>query len=504
MHINEFFLNYVNHPVLFVGSGFSLRYIQGFKDWNGLLLDVSEDLYGNNEKYFDIKSKYFENGEYQYAKIASVIEADFNEFLEQNRKGKFEKINDEFYSKMKKGENVSRFKIYLAEKFKNYILKEEKLEELKELKKVRKNISAVITTNYDTLIEETFEFNPLIGNDILLSNPYGSVYKIHGCITAPSKIVINDKDYVDFQSKYELIRAQLMSLFIHNPIVFFGYSISDANIKQLLKTIFMYVEPNSYLSKKIRNNFLLVEYEYGSENLDIVEHDIEVEGVATVRINKLKTDDFISIYKKIANLMLPVSAMDIRKVQTVVRQIQKGEDGIKVSITEDLEDLQNSDKILVIGSSNTIQYVHQNQSELLSNYFKIIDEENAALLQLVDKFKIHSTQYYPIFGFSKIQPDIKNLERLQNQQVEKLRTYIRGRANIDRSYTSIQEIMDDENVANSYKNDYILYSSLSKSIDINDLKSYLQNFQNKNESVYKRLLCAFDVLNFSEIDVLQS
>lgn len=504
MHIKEFFSNYINHPVLFVGSGFSLRYIEGFKDWNGLLSEISEDLYENDERYLDIKSKYFENGEYQYDKIASVIEADFNKFLEDNRKGKFEQINDQFYSRMKEGENVSRFKIYLAEKFKNHIIKEEKSDELKELKKVRKNISSVITTNYDTLIEKTFEFNPLIGNDILLSNPYGSVYKIHGCITAPNKIVINDKDYVGFQLKYELIRAQLMSLFIHNPIIFFGYSISDANIKDLLKTIFTYVEPNSELSKKIRNNFLLVEYENGSENLNIVEHDIEVEGVATVRINKLKTDDFISIYKELSSLMLPVSAMDIRKVQTVVRQIQTGEEGIKVSITEDLEDLQNSDKILVIGSSNSIQYVYQNQSELLANYFNIIEEENAALLSLIDNYKIQSNQYYPIFGFSKIQPNIQNLQKLKDQQVEKLKTYIRDRPNIDKTYNSIQEIIVDENIANSYKNDHILYSSLSKTINIDDLKNYLQNFQNKNESVYKRLLCAFDVLNYSEIDVLNS
>ena len=33
----------------------------------------------------------------------------------------------------------------------------------------------------DRHILKIFDFSPLIGNDILLSNPYGSVYKIHGC-----------------------------------------------------------------------------------------------------------------------------------------------------------------------------------------------------------------------------------------------------------------------------------------------------------------------------------
>ena len=85
------------------------------------------------------------------------------------------------------------------------------------------------------MIETLFEFNPLIGNDILLSNPYGSVYKIHGCVDAPDKIIITQNDYNLFNRRYELIRAQLLSLFIHNPIIFIGYSIGDENIRNILK-----------------------------------------------------------------------------------------------------------------------------------------------------------------------------------------------------------------------------------------------------------------------------
>jgi len=117
-------------------------------------------------------------------------------------------------------------------------------EEIAELKKIRKNIGSVITTNYDKFIEEIFEFNPLIGNNILLSNPYGSVYKIHGCVSDINKIIITSEDYENFLKKYELIRAQLLSLFIHNPIIFIGYNLADENIKNILKTIFTYIEPN--------------------------------------------------------------------------------------------------------------------------------------------------------------------------------------------------------------------------------------------------------------------
>ena len=130
------------------------------------------------------------------------------------------------------------------------------------------------------MIEQLFSFNPLIGNDILLSNPYGSVYKIHGCVSQPEKIIITERDYVEFEQKYELIRAQLLSLFIHNPIIFIGYNIGDKNIKDILKTVFSYVDYNSDTARKVRDNFLLIEYEKDSKNVEVLEHDIDYSCVS--------------------------------------------------------------------------------------------------------------------------------------------------------------------------------------------------------------------------------
>lgn len=139
--------------------------------------------------------------------------------------------------------------------------------------------------------------------------------------------------------------------------------------------------------KKIRDNFLLIEYENGSENTEVMEHDIDIEGFETIRINKLKTDNFIAVYQAIANLFLPVSAMDIRKVQTVVREICEG-GAIEVSITEDLDELDNADKVLVVGSKKTIKYEFLTTSEMMANYFQIIEESNSQLLCLLNKQRI--------------------------------------------------------------------------------------------------------------------
>lgn len=497
MHIEDFFSNYHNHPILFLGTGISLRYLQQSYTWDGLLMKISKELYGNEEKYYDIKASCEENGFFRYDSIATIIERDFNEIVQQDRHGKFEKINEIFYENMKLHINLSRFKIYISELLSEVETKPEMASEISELKKIRKNIGSIVTTNYDKFIEKTFEFLPLIGNNILLSNPYGSVYKIHGCVSEPSKTIINENDYAIFNKKFELIRAQLLSLFIHNPIIFIGYNIGDSNIRNILKTIYTYVEPNTELAEKIRKNFLLIEYEKDSQNLDIVEHDIEIEGISTIRINKLKTDDFTSVYKSLANLNLPVSAMDIRKVQTVVKEIYSG-GSIKVSIVEEIDDLKNNDRILVIGSSKTIQYQYQTQKETIENYFKIIEESNSNLLLLIDKYNIQTAQYFPIYGFSLINPEIADLEKLKSQQIVKLKSCKSGiKDNCKTLHSTVKEVLDDESVAQTNKDLAILHLIFNNKLELDDIENYLKYQIDKKQPNFRKLLCAFDIKKYA-------
>ncbi len=494
MDIGEFVSKYKNHPVLFIGTGISLRYLKNSYTWDGLLSRIANVLKEDNEFYLDLKSNCERNGKYKFDKIATLLEKEFNSDLKSDRKGKFKDINDIFYTNMNDGLNMSRFKIYIAKIFSKLEFKSEKEEEIAELKKVRKNIGSIVTTNYDRLIEEIFEFNPLIGNDILLSNPYGSLYKIHGCISQPCKIIITEGDYNDFDERYELIRAQLLSLFIHNPIIFMGYNIGDENIKSILKTIFTYVEPNSEEAEKIRSNFLLVEYEKDSNNEEITEHDIDMEGFSTIRINKIKTDNYSAIYKALAELHLPISAMDVRKVQNVVNQIYSG-GSINVTITEDIDSLKNNDKILAIGSSKTISYQYLSTSELMTNYFKIIDESNFQILTLINKIRIPNQQYFPIFGFSKINSNIKLITKLKVQQIsklEKLKNNIIGTYNS--SYKTIYDIISCDKIANSYKINVAVWSILEGNISLESVEEYLRNYDEKDTTStnYRRLLCAYD------------
>ncbi|QHS55456.1 SIR2 family protein [Mucilaginibacter sp. 14171R-50] len=498
MNISEFISQYKNHPVLFIGTGFSLRYLRNSYTWDGLLAKIAFDLKGNNEYYLDIKASSEENGKYKFEMISSKLEMEFNRQLQEERNGKFKDINDIFYENMAKGVNLSRFKIYISQIFSTLDFRPEKADELSELKKIRKNISSIITTNYDNLIEQTFEFNKLIGNDILLSNPYGSVYKIHGCRTLPGKLIITTEDYQIFFQKYELIRAQLLSLFIHNPIIFFGYSIGDENIKSILKTIFTYIEPNSEQAKKIRANFLLVEYDSGSMSNEIVEHDIDMEGFSTIRINKIRTDNFSAIYNSISSLQLPISAMDVRKVQAVVKEIYSG-GNIAVKITEDLDLLGNAAKILAIGTDRTIKYDYLTSSETLANYFKLIDEANSQTVGLIDKYVIPKTQYFPIYGFNLINANLTSAAALKENQKIKIQGYLADvPAACQTLHATVQGILDDNSVPKSSKSRAIFWSIMNDKVSIEDTEKYLRDYNNKKNTEFKRMLSAYDFKKFSK------
>jgi hypothetical protein len=496
MHISEFIKSFTNHPVLFIGTGMSLRYLENSFTWDGLLSYISKQVKGTDEFYFDLKSKHEKDGTYDFSKIAMDLEKTFNEDLKNDRNGDFKNINDEFYENMKKDINISRFKLYISQLLKDYMIKDSKKEEVSELKKVRKNIGSIITTNYDCFIEDIFDFKQLIGNEILLSNPYGSVYKIHGCVNDPSKIIITDDDYTVFDERYELIRAQLLSLFIHNPIIFLGYNIGDINSKGILKTIFTYVNPNTSQAEKIRKNFLLVEYEEGSENTDVTDHDIDMSGFSTIRINKIKTDNFLEIYKNLANLNLPVSAMDIRKVQNVVKEIYAG-GNIEVSITEDVDSLDNAEKVLAIGSLKTIKYEFQTTSELMENYFKIIDESNHQLLKLIDKHRIQKNQYFPIYGFGKIQSELVCYKALKDIQNDKMTNIFNGKTDFGQEHLTIIGIIHDENISQSKKTLAILLGVINDRIDLDIVEEYLRSFQDKKSTDYRKILCVYDYKRYS-------
>lgn len=512
MLISEFISNYKNHPVLFIGSGLSQRYLSNSYTWENLLKYIAFEIYQSNEKFTNLRFKHknSSNGIIDFAKLATDLEGDFNAILENDRNGKFKYINDIFYN----GKEFSRFKIYIAELLKELIYRDDIESEIQCLKKAGKNIASIITTNYDKLIEDIFGFEPLIGNDILLSNPYGSVYKIHGCYTNPESIIITANDYEKFHKRYELIQAQLISIFIHNPIIFLGYSISDENIKKILETVFSYIPQNSELAEKFKQNFLLVEYQENSDNQIVGSHNIQLNNGTFISINKISTDNYSEVYNSIEKLELPVSAMDIKKVGNILREIQQdgSNSAIKVHIVEDIDELKNSDKILAIGSDKTLNIEIKDKKDLLRLYFKIINDKSHLLVKCISVYTISSSEWFPAFGFSKLVEGgiideilANKLSKFKTQQKEKilaLQRELKSNENRFRKFSSIDELFESSDIISSLQHKNLEWLILSNYIDLNLVKDYLvENKDNLNNTNFRKILCIYDFMMFSESEL---
>lgn len=221
------------------------------------------------------------------------------------------------------------------------------------------------------------------------------------------------------------------------------------------------------MSERIRSNFLLVEFDEGSKNKKVVEHDIQLENNKVIRINKIKTEDYSSIYKALGNLELSVSALDIRKVQNVVKDIYKG-GKTRVEITEDIDDLNNSEKILAIGTSKTIKYEFQTVPELMQKYFQIEEEENKQILDVINKQIIQKINFTNLL-FYKINPKINNIEKFKKQQNEKIKNILENLEDCFKiACFTIEEISDSEYITPSKEENVLVYNVIKGNIVLED------------------------------------
>ncbi|MDO4650114.1 MAG: SIR2 family protein, partial [Eubacteriales bacterium] len=234
MNVVDVVQNFKTIPFLFVGSGMSRRYY-GLPDWEGLLSHfaqiVSTDEFIYNSYLSKAEGEICKNG--LLPKVAELIQRDFDQ--KWFRDSSIRTLNEKELDFVKRG--VSPFKVEIAAYIRRMCIEKEAMsEEIALLEQISKHsIAGVITTNYDRFLEDHLNgFNTYIGqNQLVFSTLQGvaEIYKIHGSIDSPDTIVINDVDYSNFNQKSAYLAAKLMTIFVENPIIFMGYSISDKNIQ---------------------------------------------------------------------------------------------------------------------------------------------------------------------------------------------------------------------------------------------------------------------------------
>lgn len=257
-------INENSYPIVFVGSGISKRYLVKSPSWIELLenfwnlSNIREDFYG---KLNDIRDEFIKEGNSDILasfnsniQVASIIEESFNQKF---NKGEID--IDGLTTKEAYQQNISPFKFAISKVFKDYLLNPDMKEEFESWKKFIRKSQIIITTNYDTLIEDSYSSNSnkslkrYIGQEGFFDNTSGSaeLFKIHGCCTKPNSIIINKTDYEKFDRNSILISAKILSSLITSPIIFLGYSLLDANVRKIISDFTSQLPKENYKSQLV-------------------------------------------------------------------------------------------------------------------------------------------------------------------------------------------------------------------------------------------------------------
>lgn len=77
MKIEDFIAKFQNHPILFVGTGLSLRYLENAYSWDSLLAKIAYTFKADEEYYLDLKAENMDGNKCSYQRVASQMEKDF-------------------------------------------------------------------------------------------------------------------------------------------------------------------------------------------------------------------------------------------------------------------------------------------------------------------------------------------------------------------------------------------------------------------------------------------
>ena len=296
--ILDIMINRNEFPIIFIGSGIPRRYLVKYPGWEELLEEFwrkaeQENFYGFLNKERD-----------KVGDLSSRIDQDFE--INVNVASEIEKIiNMKFYNgdieiegltqKEAYKNDLSPFKKALANRFSKYQIKDSYLEELTHFRKMLVKSQMILTTNYDTFIEDqynkesSYNIKKYIGQRGFFQQTigYSEIYKIHGCISEPKSLVIGKTDYELYDENSILISAKVISMLLHSPIIFLGYSLTDRNVRKLIKSFAMSLSDQE--KEELEKRLLLVQWEKGSEKL--VEQVINDPDLGC-RLTVIRTDNY--------------------------------------------------------------------------------------------------------------------------------------------------------------------------------------------------------------------
>lgn len=524
------------YPVVFIGSGMSKRYLKNYPTWDELLESYWEQI-NQSQNYYsyltNLRIQY--QSQYNDDELTHKINTVSAEFIEKEYNNLFNAgkitIPTLTHERVYK-ENISPFKYSICSRFSECELRDDiDNVELNYFKECLKKAKIIITTNYDPFIENILKeggeegvfYNKYIGNKGFFTDTigYAELYKIHGDISDPHSIIINQKDYEQYDSNSILISAKILSNIIHTQIIFFGYSLTDRNVKKLL-TDFSSQFPKEDDRKSARR-IIIVQHDDAIQDINPV-HSSNF-GVSFVQI---KTNNYKKIFQDISSINEGLTPSEVLRYQRIIKDLIINEGGkgnlntILVSPTnlEQLDEkIKTGKKIVVAIGDEKIVYRKITEIAYLKNYFI---NKNDFSNKLAIEFIIDSTSSgrLPIAKYIR-DSDFTNLG-LNSSQINRINKKIEicgsleqliNNVRIDsvtekKEYLTIDEIKNE--TCKNYKKILIIIKNIKKldkkelsKFIINDAIKLMETECSSSRTALRKLFCAYDLLINGDIEPIK-
>lgn len=396
-HLEKLLHDHPASPFLFVGSGFSQRYL-GVPTWDGILRSTTKNLATPFEFYLA-------SSDSKLPRCASLLSKDFGEYWW--KADELAEIREKYREHIKG--SSSPLKIAIADRLRGEfrLIKDSRLtEELEAFRAL--NAEGIITTNWDCLLESLFPgYKVYIGQQsVVRQTPQNiaEIYKIHGCCTDPNSLVLTEEDYALFRERQAYLAAKLITIFVEHPVVFLGYSVSDPNIIDLLKAILRGLGTDEI--RKLQQNLIFLQRSKPGRPEGVKDTLLVVEDTQ-LPVTNLVTDDFLAVYTALSKSKLKLPARVLRFCKEQLYEIVASKEPSEKLCLLNLDDVENhKDLEFVVGIGVVGQqlsergYVGVSPREIFGSV--IFDEprldSNSVLGQVIPELD-GGSNFLPVFKF---------------------------------------------------------------------------------------------------------
>lgn len=503
-------------PFLFIGSGFSRRYLD-LEDWEGLLKQMVERL--NIEMPFEYFSS---NANGDLPTVATLIGRDFNERWWKTEE--FASSRVEYAKHAKSTYSPFKYEIskYLIEN--STEIQEQYRDEIKLLKK--SIIDGIITTNWDTLTENIFpDYTTFTGQDeLIFSELYsiGEIYKIHGSVSNPESLILTSEDYENFNNRYSYLAAKLLTVFVEHPVIFIGYSIEDANIQDILRSVLKCLTPEKV--DLIKDRLIFCSWDPNIIETTLTDTTLHISET-TVPIKKISISNYADLYSVLATTKKRLPTKILRQMKGMIYDFVKTTDPkSKVYVTGDIEKLEDFHNVqFMYGVGLTESFGETGIVGLKTNDLikDVVTEESRWNSQLIASKLLPSLQgrYIPYFkylasiGLIDKNGDIKDdkkdpifnkefIEKVNNIKLADFspgESYEKRRDEVSQKYNSIIDLKNDGDLTLYHK---LIFIPLLKTenIELTQLREFLSDNMSATGSNlgthFRKLVCLYDFLKY--------